>query len=244
MLGRKHALYLKDAGADLILADHPASDVAELANALSLNHCFIDCLDESSIVSGVEHAATFLGGLDCAVFNSAITSEGLSKQSDNSFPEFDNYPLSLWNKAININLTGGFLFSREVGKYLQMNSSGGSLVLVSSIYGIRSPDHRLYENVPFNTFPAYSASKAGLIGLMQWLSTLWAPKNIRVNCISPGGVFNDQPDVFVKSYSARVPMMRMAGSDEISSALIFLLSDASSYCTGQNLVIDGGLSAW
>lgn len=244
VLGQQHTKYFVERGANLVIADRPGSNLSELASRYSVQYCEIDCSDEQSIVQGVQCALSLLGGIDGAIYNSAITGDGLSKISNDPFPEFDNYPLSLWNEVLNVNLTGAFLFSREIGRVLKNNPNGGSLILVSSIYGVVSPDHRIYDTVNFNCFPSYSASKAGLIGLMRWLATLWSPHGVRVNCVSPGGVFNNQESSFVNAYSGRVPMGRMARSTEISSALAYLLSDSAGYCTGQNLVIDGGLTAW
>ena len=107
-----------------------------------------------------------------------------------------------------------------------------------------SPDHKIYKKEKFYSYPDYSASKSGIIGFSKWLSTLWAQKEIRVNCISPGGIFNNHSKNFSKSYSKRVPMNRMGNKNEINGILHYLISDEASYCTGQNFVIDGGLSAW
>jgi len=125
----------------------------------------------------------------------------------------------------------------------------GSIVNTLSIYGIVGPDQRIYEGSSYegraiNTPAIYSASKAGLWGLTKYLATYWGGNGVRVNAITPGGVFSGQNDVFVDRYSARVPLGRMAHKNELCGALVFLASDASSYVTGQNLVVDGGLTAW
>jgi NAD(P)-dependent dehydrogenase (short-subunit alcohol dehydrogenase family) len=118
------------------------------------------------------------------------------------------------------------------------------MVNVSSIYGLVGPDHRIYEEQAFKSFAAYSASKAGVIGLTRWLATWWGPHAIRVNCVVPGGVYNNHNEEFSKAYANRTPMGRMAKRSELVGIMVYLLSDASSYCTGQNFVIDGGLTAW
>ena len=174
--------------------------------------------------------------------NSAVTGESLVA-SGNAFADFEEYPLDLWQKVININLSGTFLVCREVGRSMKKNG-GGSIVTVSSIYGVVGPDHRIYDKQPFQSFASYSASKAGVIGLTKWLSTWWGSSNIRINCLSPGGVFNNHDEAFVGAYSRRVPMNRMANQDDMTGTILFLLSDASSYCTGQNFIIDGGFTAW
>ena len=147
----------------------------------------------------------------------------------------------MWNKTLSINLSGAFVFCREVSSALRSNAS---VLLVSSIYGVVGPDHRIYQGESFNTFPGYSASKAGIVGLVHWLATLWGPRGIRINALSPGGVFNHQSASFVEKYSYRVPMARMASPTDISGPFLFLLSDNSSYITGQNIVVDGGLTSW
>ena len=125
----------------------------------------------------------------------------------------------------------------------------GSIIQTASIYAVVGPDQRiyegsLYEGRPINTPPVYSASKAGVVGLTKYLATYWGGKGVRVNTLTPGGVASGQNETFVGRYSARVPLGRMADSKEIATALVFLASDASSYITGQNLIVDGGLSAW
>jgi NAD(P)-dependent dehydrogenase (short-subunit alcohol dehydrogenase family) len=242
VLGRAHARIFVEHEARLIIADRPGSTVLEDAKALGILGLEIDVSDEAAMVDGIARAAERFGGLDAAIFNAAITSEGLAG-GGNPFPTFEDYPLTLWQKSIDTNLTGAFLFAREAGKVLK-DGKGGCLINVASIYGVVGPDHRIYEGQPFRSFPAYSASKAGIIGLTRWLATWWAQDGIRVNCVSPGGVYNGHDKRFVRAYSNRTPMGRMAESEEITGILIYLLSDSSRYCTGQNFIIDGGLTSW
>lgn len=242
VLGRSHAYALTKSGANLVLADHPGSDVIHLAETIDAKYALIDCTQEASVVDAIAKSFTLLGTIHGAVYNSAVTSEYFARHSDNPFPSFENYPLAFWEQTISVNLTGAFLFLRELAK--NDISLIDSIVLVSSIYGVNAPDHSIYNGQSFNTFPGYSASKAGLIGLMKWASTLWASETVRINCLSPGGVYNQHPQSFVDKYSSRVPMGRMAKPSEISGALLYLLSEDSAYMTGQNLIIDGGLSAW
>ena len=242
VLGRAHTRTFVEHESQLIIADRPGSAVMEDAKSLGIPSVEIDASDEVAMVEGIAWVANQYDGLDGAVFNAAITTEGLSAIGDPLHP-FEEYPLALWQKAIDINLTGAFLFAREVGKVLK-NSGDGSLINVASIYGIIGPDHRLYHDQPFRSFPAYSASKAGIIGLTRWLATWWAKDGIRVNCVSPGGVYNDHNESFTAAYGSRTPMGRMAKRDEITGVLIYLLSDSSRYCTEQNLIVDGGFTAW
>jgi len=242
VLGRAHTRILAEHEARLIIADRPGSTVLADAEALGIYGLEIDVTDETAMIEGVANAGKHYDGLDGAIFNAAITSEGLAAFGETSH-SFEDYPLELWQKAIDINLTGAFLFAREAGKILKQGN-GGSLINVASIYGVVGPDHRLYDDQPFQSFPAYSASKAGIIGLTRWLSTWWAKDSIRVNTVSPGGVYNNHNERFAAAYGNRTPMGRMADRDEITGILIYLLSDSSRYCTGQNFVIDGGLTAW
>jgi NAD(P)-dependent dehydrogenase (short-subunit alcohol dehydrogenase family) len=241
VLGRTFVLTLIEHEAKVIIADRPGSSVLEDARSLGILGLEIDAGNEASIKIGIKNASRCHGGLDGAIFNAAVTSEGLAEIGD-PLLEFEDYPLSLWQKAIDINLTGAFLFAREVGNVLKL--CGGSLINVSSVYGVVGPDHRIYEGQNFQSFPAYSASKAGIIGLSRWLATWWGKDLIRVNCVSPGGVFNGHNEKFTTAYGNRTPMGRMADRDEIAGIFIYLLSDASRYCTGQNFVIDGGFTVW
>ena len=242
VLGRAPARLLAEQEARLIIADRPGSAVLDDAKAMGIPGVEIDAAQEITMVDGIARAVEQYAGFDGAVFNCAITSEGLAGGGD-AFPAFEDYPLGLWQKAIDVNLTGAFLFAREAGKVLK-RGGGGSLINVASIYGVVGPDHRIYDGQPFRSFPAYSASKAGIIGLTRWLATWWAKDGIRVNCVSPGGVYNDHDERFSNAYGNRTPMGRMAERDEITGILVYLLSDSSRYCTGQNFVIDGGLTCW
>jgi NAD(P)-dependent dehydrogenase (short-subunit alcohol dehydrogenase family) len=147
-----------------------------------------------------------------------------------------------------VNLTGAVICAQVFGGRMAERKAG-SIVNTLSIYGIVAPDQRIYEGSIYegraiNTPAVYSASKAGLWGLTKYLATYWGSRNVRVNAVTPGGVFSGQNDVFVERYSARVPMGRMAEQDDLSGAMVFLISDASSYVTGQNIIVDGGLSTW
>jgi len=242
VLGRGYARALVDGGAKLVLADHPASDVLALARALGCPGVEMDVSEEQDVVAGVANAVGALGGLDGAVSNAAATGKHLLEAGD-AFSPFESYPLEVWRRTIDVNLTGTFLVAREAGRAL-LESGGGSLVTVSSIYGVVGPDHRIYDDQPFKSFPGYSASKAGVIGLTRWLATWWARKGIRVNCVVPGGVFDDHDPRFAEAYGSRTPMGRMADREELIGMVLFLLSAASSYCTGQTYVVDGGFTAW
>ena len=180
--------------------------------------------------------------LDGVLNNAAATGEHLLREGD-VFAKFEDYPLLLWEKILRINLTGAFLIAREASKLL-LKSPRGSLVNVSSVYGVRGPDHRIYEDMNFSSFVPYSASKSGVHGLTLWLATYWATTGVRVNTLVPGGVENNHSPEFVSRYSNRTPIGRMACPEDMLGAATFLMSDASRYLTGQQIVVDGGLSCW
>lgn len=245
VLGRAHATALARGGARLTLVDLKKSDVMALAASFG-DDCHgveADITSETSVRDAFTAAGQRWGGLDGAVSNAALTGELLMSEGD-AFAPFEDYPLDVWKRVIDVNLTGSFLVAREAGRVIKAGGGKASMVLVSSIYGLIAPDHRLYEGQPFKSFAAYSASKAGIVGLTKWLSTWWAADGIRVNCLAPGGVFNNHSEKFAAGYGSRVPLGRMAERDEVTSSLLFLLSDASSYITGQVLAVDGGMSTW
>jgi NAD(P)-dependent dehydrogenase (short-subunit alcohol dehydrogenase family) len=144
-----------------------------------------------------------------------------------------------------VNLKGTFLCCRIIGGHMAANA-GGSIINISSIYGILSPDQRIYEykERPFFKPLTYSASKSAILNMTRYLATYWAKKNVRVNTLTLAGVLNNQDKVFLENYTSKVPLGRMANEDEYNGAVLFLASDASSYMTGSNLVIDGGYSSW
>jgi NAD(P)-dependent dehydrogenase (short-subunit alcohol dehydrogenase family) len=174
---------------------------------------------------------------------------GKSADLDAFFAPFEDYSLDQWRAIMSVNLEGMFLVAQAVGKRMVAQGTGGSIIQTASIYGVVAPDMRIYEGSYYlqrqiSSPAVYSASKAGVIGLTRYLATYWADKGIRVNALSPGGVESGQNDAFKQRYSERVPMGRMAQRSEMQGALLFLASDASTYVTGQNIVVDGGLTAW
>ena len=174
---------------------------------------------------------------------------GKSDDLEAFFAPFEEYSLDQWRKIMAVNLDGMFLVAQAIGKQMVAQGKGGSIIQTASIYGVMAPDHRIYEGSFYlgrqiNTPAVYTASKAAVIGLTKHLATYWADKGIRVNTLTPGGTKSGQNDEFNRRYSARIPMNRMANAHEIVGALLYLASDASSYVTGQNIIVDGGLNAW
>ena len=204
-----------------------------------------DVSDPGSVQNMVDRVVSELGTINILHNNAAAKSDDL----DSFFAPFEEYSLDQWRKIMAVNIDGVFLTAQAVGKHMVENGKGGSIVQTASIYGVMAPDHRIYEGSIYlgrqiNTPAVYSASKAAVIGLTKYLATYWADKGIRVNSITPGGTESGQNEEFIRRYSARVPMNRMANSHEMVGALLYLCSDASSYVTGQNIIVDGGLNAW
>lgn len=151
-----------------------------------------------------------------------------------------------WNYIIKVNLTGTYLCC-QIAAETMAKAGGGSIINIASIYGLVAPDFSLYREAEYKGKPmgvpaAYSASKGGVIALTKHLASLWAEKGVRINCVSPGGIFDNQSENFVNAYSKRVPLGRMAQKHEVSGAMLYLASDLSSYVTGANIVVDGGLT--
>jgi 2-deoxy-D-gluconate 3-dehydrogenase len=160
---------------------------------------------------------------------------------------FEDYPLDSWRAALDVNLTGMFLCCQAAVKPMLAQGKKGSIINICSTYGLVAPDQRIYQRSGEQTSfkPVYySVTKAGVLGLTRYLSAYYAGTDIRVNALTPGGVYNNHDDEFLQAYSARTVMGRMAHKDEMNGALLFLASDASSYMTGSNLVVDGGWTAW
>ena len=160
----------------------------------------------------------------------------------------ERYDLETWHEIMAVNLDGMFSVAQVFGGGMAERGAG-SIVQTASIYGLLAPDQRIYEGSNYlgreiNTPAAYTASKAGVIGLTKHLATYWGAKGVRVNALVPGGVDSGQNDTFKQRYGARIPLGRMARADEMVGAVLYLASDASSYVTGQILAVDGGLSAW
>jgi NAD(P)-dependent dehydrogenase (short-subunit alcohol dehydrogenase family) len=160
---------------------------------------------------------------------------------------FEDYPLEQWNAALNVNLTGMFLTTQACVKQMIAQGKKGSIINICSTYGLNGPDQRIYikdgKRVAFKPV-YYTTTKAGVMGFTKYLAAYYAETEIRINALTPGGVYNNHEEYFVKNYSAKTILGRMAKKDEMNGALLFLASDASSYMTGNNVVVDGGWTAW
>lgn len=251
ILGRHFSTGMAEAGANLGLLDIRSEGVQELAAELSAKYNIkaqgfvCDVSDPASVRQAIAAIVSAFGGIDILHNNAA----GKSDDLDAFFAPFEDYSLEQWRQIMAVNLDGMFLMAQAVGKQMVAQGRGGSIIQTSSIYGLMSPDQRIYEGSFYmgrqiNTPAVYSASKAGIVGLTKYLATYWADKGIRVNTIAPGGAESGQNEEFIRRYSSRIPLGRMAKPHEIVGTLLYLASDASSYITGQTIAIDGGLEAW
>lgn len=248
LLGRQFCGTLAEAGASVLVADvneSAAKDVAkQIGKAAQGFGC--DVGDPQSVKKMNDTAIKAFGRLDILVNSAALDPKFDAAGEGKHSSAFENYPLQAWEAALRVNLTGAFLCSQgAVGQMLRQGS--GVIINICSTYGLGGPDQRIYQKPgkPAQYKPAdYTVTKAGILGLTKYLATYYGDKKIRVNALTPGGAFNEHDDEFVKAYSARTVLGRMAEPNEMNGALLFLASDASSYMTGANLVVDGGWTAW
>lgn len=235
-------------GARVAMVDIDTSKLAEIEKEVSdperVRGFACDLSDARAIVESVGTIVTWGGEIDI-LFNNAATKTG---SLERFFDPVEDYSLDTWREVMAVNADGLFVMARECASSMKRRGSG-SIVQTASIYGAMAPDMRIYEGSeymgrPINTPPIYAASKGAVIALTRYLAALWASDGIRVNTLSPGGVSSGQNGIFQEKYRARVPLARMAEAQEIADAALFLASPASSYITGQNLMVDGGLSIW
>lgn len=247
LLGSAYCHGMAEHGAHVVMADLATTNPVDKAKAIKTSvgceaiGIVCDVSSEAQVVDLFKQVMAKFGHVDVVLNNAAATGEHLMREGA-VFTSFEDSTLAVWESAISVNLTGIYLVAREGGKAM-LQSGGGSLVNVSSTYGVVGPDHRIYEGMKFNSLPSYAAAKAGVHGLTRWLATYWGDKGIRVNTLVPGGVENNHDPEFVRRYKERTPLRRMARQEEMVGMMVFLASDASSYCTGQQYFVDGGWTA-
>ena len=253
MLGYHHGTILAAAGANVILLDLARTSPWIRAEQLQVAHgteCLglaADITSEESLLKVRDAILDKFGRIDILINNAANNPKVEADPQGKQWSRLENFPLDVWNADIAVGLTGAFLCSRIFGTEMAKRARG-VIVNVSSDLGVIAPDQRLYrkDGIPEDQQPVkpitYSVVKTGLIGLTRYLSTYWTAQQIRVNAISPGGVFAGQPQEFTSKLHQLIPMGRMANEDEYEGAILFLCSDASSYMTGHNLIVDGGRS--
>lgn len=244
-IGRVIASTLAELGADLMLVDRPESNYGALIDDLvrdwDVRVEILGCDLESQ-----EHRDRLIAlvlkrndSLDVLVNNAAfVGTSGLTGWTTT----FEQQTVDTWRRALEVNLTATFDLTKAFIPLLKQNGRG-SVINIASIYAKYGPDYSLYTGTEMGSPAAYAASKGGLIQFTRWMATTLAP-DVRVNTISPGGVFRNQPEAFVQRYAARTPLARMATEDDFSGAIAYLASDLSKYVTGQDMAVDGGWGIW
>lgn len=253
-LGGKHAEAVLEAGGTVVLLDINESKVKETASFFKKKYpknvfdFKVDITDKQSLISVKEKILSRCKKIDVLI-NNAANNPKMEKEGGVEWTRFENFPEDIWNKDIDVGLKGAFLCSQVFGGYMA-ERKGGVILNISSDLGIIAPDQRIYrkeglkEKEQMVKSVTYSIVKHGLLGLTKYLATYWADKGVRVNSICPGGVYNNQDKKFIDKLTNLIPMQRMADKDEYKSAIVFLISDASSYMTGSTVVIDGGRTCW
>lgn len=243
LIGRQICKGFLEAGARVFALDR---DAVALETILGPAHdnlltCATHIGNQTDIRKSFEVLAAVWGVPDVLLNNAATKSE-------NFFEPFETFPVEEWNEVMSVNLTGAMMCAQIFGGAMAVRGHG-SIVNTLSIYGIVAPDQRIYKGSEYlgsaiNTPAIYAASKAGLWGLTKYLASYWGSRGVRVNAVTPGGVFSGQNDIFVENYSYRTPLGRMGEADDMVNAMRYLSSDAAKYVTGHNLVVDGGWTAW
>ncbi len=257
LLGLQHAEIVASQGGipvlvDVVRAQAKADDISARLRVPALALCG-DITDAESVRGILRQVLERFGRVDILI-NNAANNPKMENTADVNFSRFENFPLHQWHADIAVGLTGALLCSQVFGSHMaetfQKTGQRGVILNIASDLAVIAPDQRIYrqQGVPERLQPVkpvtYSVVKSGLVGLARYLATYWADSGVRVNSISPGGVYNGQPEAFLEKLTNLIPMGRMAKVDEYQGAVLFLISDASSYMTGHNLVIDGGRTAW
>ena len=251
LLGKEYAIMLSKVGANVILLDIDEKNNQKLEQFLKKNfstNCnafTVDITNEKQLLEISKIIFKKYQKIHGLVNNAAYTTKGAKDESAKSYVEFEKFPSKIWEKSIAVNLTGVFNCCKIFGKGMAKHRNG-VIVNVSSIYGLVGADQRIYGKSKLNSPVSGAATKGAILNLTRYLASYWHDKNIRVNTLTLGGVEDHsyQPSQFVKKYSQKTMLGRMAKKHEFNGALLFLLSNASSYMTGSNLIIDGSWTAW
>lgn len=249
LLGAYHCRALIEAGARVYAADLDPDASRSVADNLHRDciACEVDVTDKVSISRLLNEVIEAFGTVEILVNNAAINDMYERPELALEQSSFEKYPLDLWKRSLEVNVTGPFLCSQIIGSKMA-ECGAGSIINIASTYAIVAPDQSLYKDrnghQQFYKSPVYPTAKGAIISFTRYLAAYWGHKGVRVNTLSPGGVENGQDEHFVAQYSAKTPMNRMAVPSDYMGALIFLASDASAYMTGANLVVDGGFTVW
>lgn len=248
LLGKQHCRALASAGATVVAVDLTEAAVAgvaaELPGALGLA---ADITKKDSLERLRDAILGKLDRVDVLVNNAAINDMFENPQASAELSRFESYPLELFQRSLDVNVTGTFLASQVLGTEMAKRGKG-SIINIASTYGMVAPDQSIYKKPdgtqPFYKSASYPTTKGAVLAFTRFLAAYWGAQGVRVNSLSPGGVENGQDPYFIKNYAAKTPLGRMSRSDELRGAIVFLASDASSYVTGSNVVVDGGWTAW
>lgn len=252
LIGRNHCLALAEAGAHVVVVDLNGEKSQAFAGEISQSYpealgIGLDITNKEVVEASKKLILDKFGRIDVLVNNAAINDMFENPTAAAEQSKFENYPLDLFEKSLQVNVTGSFLCAQVYGAYMA-GQEKGSIINVASTYGMVGPDQSIYKQPDgtqsFYKSAAYPVTKGAIINFTRFLAAYWGPKGVRVNTLSPGGVENNQDEYFLKNYSNRTPLGRMAQPTDYKGAVVFLASDASSYMTGANLVVDGGWTAW
>ena len=254
LLGEQHARAIAEFGGRPVVLDvdevRGARVASEISEMYGVRSQFIECdiSDEADVLAAKEECVDEFDRID-GLINNATIDPKVGASEGGSLSRLEDFSIEQWEHELKVGLTGAMLCSTVFGQEMARRGRG-VIVNIASDLGVIAPDQRIYRRAQASEASqpvkpvTYSVIKHGVIGLTKYLATYWAGRNIRVNALSPGGVYNGQDESFVDKVTQLIPMSRMAHVDEMQSAVVFLCSDASSYMTGQNLIIDGGRSVW
>ncbi|MCU0322628.1 MAG: SDR family oxidoreductase [Chitinophagaceae bacterium] len=245
LLASEHAIALCSYGAKVVLADFNLENCETAVDTLkkdglNVSAAFCDVTKKESWNALLTNVLEQYKQIDILVNNAGFTNQSKSANFDASF---ENFPLEDWNAIMNVNLTGCFLGCQTIGKQMLLQGKG-SIINIASLYGVVSPNHNIYPGTGISQPVAYSVSKHGVVALTKYLATLWASKGVRVNSLTPGGIFNGHQGLFLERFKQLNPIGRMSEKEELRGGIVYLASDASSHVVGHNLIIDGGWTAW
>jgi len=256
LLGLEYAKILSSAGANIVLVDLDENKCKEKARELEKEFgnkmlgVKTDISNQKEVKSMVAKVEKEFGKIDVLINNAAFNAPADDKGSN--FVSFEDYPLELWKKSIDVNLTGMFICSQEIIRLMIKKNIKGSIINISSTYGLVAPDQSIYSSIkhPENSAKKfvkpvdYSTTKSGVLNFTRYLAAMYGKHSIRVNTLTPGGVWDEQEKDFVEEYSKKTPLGRMAEKTDYNGAILLLASDASKYMTGANLIVDGGWTCW
>ena len=249
LLGKNHCRALASAGASVVVTDVDDARVKGFAEELGPKAIGVgaDITQRESIEALKRAALDHYGSIDVLVNNAAINDMFENPQAGAELSKFENYPLELWQRSLDVNVTGTFLCCQVIGSEMAKRGRG-SIINIASTYGIVAPDQSIYQKPDgsqgFYKSASYPATKGAVLALTRFVATYWGEKGVRCNAVSPGGVENGQDAFFIANYAKKTPLGRMSKATELGGAIVFLASDASSYVTGSNVVVDGGWTAW